>query len=140
MNPPQINSQSTFIQLTPHFTVLDIWKGFGTSIWRFVPEVMATQTRERLFSTNNPFVYSLSTPMNESDTGNYLDLVRLRPLLQRTHGGMNLLPPTSCGVFDTRAVAMHRRRPRNRSIGLAHRPARFRVFKQSSACDNWPGN
>jgi len=29
VNPPQINSQSTFIQLTPHFTVLDIWKGFG---------------------------------------------------------------------------------------------------------------
>ena len=29
VNPPQINSQSTFIRLTPHFTVLDIWRGFG---------------------------------------------------------------------------------------------------------------
>src|SRR5260370_15592664 len=31
VNPPQINSQSTFIQLTPHFTVLDIWRGFDTN-------------------------------------------------------------------------------------------------------------
>jgi hypothetical protein len=30
VNPPQTNSQSTFIQLTAHFTVLDIWRGFGT--------------------------------------------------------------------------------------------------------------
>jgi hypothetical protein len=31
VNSPQIHSQSTFIQLTPHFTVLDIWKGFVTN-------------------------------------------------------------------------------------------------------------
>src|SRR5208282_4675630 len=29
VNPPEIHSQSTFIQLTPHFTELDIWREFG---------------------------------------------------------------------------------------------------------------
>ena len=31
VNHSQIRSQSTFIRLTPDFTVLDIWKGFATN-------------------------------------------------------------------------------------------------------------
>ena len=34
VSSPQIQSQSTFIQLTPHFTVLDIWKEMPSSAFR----------------------------------------------------------------------------------------------------------
>src|ERR1700730_8985279 len=34
VNHSQIHSQSTFIQLTPHFTVLDIWKEMPSSAFR----------------------------------------------------------------------------------------------------------
>jgi hypothetical protein len=32
VNYAQTRSQSSFIQLTPHFTVVDIWKGFGIDL------------------------------------------------------------------------------------------------------------
>jgi hypothetical protein len=41
-NPPQINSQSTFLRLAPHFTVLDIWSGFGINGYRELQTISHT--------------------------------------------------------------------------------------------------
>jgi len=32
VNYAQTRSHSSFIQVTPHFTVVDIWKGFGIDL------------------------------------------------------------------------------------------------------------